>query len=129
MFELFELAEAGHLRQLRKKKEKIILFTATLPQYGDDFTDPEQDLGYHVALGDDHTQALEILRFITEECDYPRHLWHHTMTGAITSRNLEILKYLEKIYNRLSYFWDEVAYEIHVQNVDIEDPVHEWFVL
>ena len=89
----------GELDELKKRRNEIYkIIEEEIPNDGDDLREDEDDLSFAVAFCKDHDTALEMYKYLYEECNYPRHCEIFAMVGAVASRNAKLINYM---YNNL----------------------------
>ena len=96
MKSICKICENGELDELKKRRNEIDEIIEEIPNDGDDMRKDEDDLSFAAAFGKKHDTGLETLKYLYEECGYPRHCVHYAMVGAAASRNVKLINY---IYN------------------------------
>ena len=96
MKSIWKACENGELDELKKRRNEINEIIEELPKDGDDLREDEDDISFAIAFCKDHDTALEMYKYLYEECGYPRHCKYYAMIGASASRNAKLINY---IYN------------------------------
>jgi len=128
MKSIYKICIDGEIDELKKRRNEIDkIIEEEIPNDGDDLREDEDDLSFAAAFCKDHDMALEMYKYLYEECGYPRHCELFAMVGAVASRNAKLINYM---YNNLeehekSYFLgdleDQLAMTDHPSpNVFIE---------
>ena len=89
----------GELDELKKRRNEINEIIEELPKDGDDLREDEDDISFAIAFCKDHDTALEMYKYLYEECGYPRHCKYYAMIGASASRNAKLINYM---YNNIN---------------------------
>ena len=114
MKSIWKACENGELDELKKRRNEINEIIEELPKDGDDLREDEDDISFAIAFCKDHDTALEMYKYLYEECGYPRHCKYYAMIGAAAARNAKLINYM---YNNLeenekSYFLGELEDEL-----------------
>jgi len=114
MKSIYKTCIDGELDELKKRRNEINEIIEEIPKDGDDLREDEDDISFAIAFCKDHDTALEMYKYLYEECRYPRHCEHYAMVGAAAARNAKLINYM---YNNLeeyekSYFLGDLEGEL-----------------
>ena len=99
MKSIYKICIDGEIDELKKRRNEIDkIIEEEIPNDGDDLREDEDDLSFAAAFCKDHDTALEMYKYLYEECNYPRHCKIFAMVGAVASRNAKLINYM---YNNL----------------------------